>query len=365
MLSFEETGHFFAVRPPATKFPWPGCPRTLAQCSTVARGRDGCAARAASATSQGRFGPAIGLAYLVSGTRGEPMDRSPDAMNREAVEQGPNAVDSDASGRGAPQVPHHVRTGWRAVLHGLYYGEDLTAHRFRLGLLALDLLTIAYFIVSSMLDPMVGHHPIDYLIAAVLACELAARWTIANNPRRFLFRFGTIIDLIVILSLTAPLIIENLAFLRVVRMLRLLRSYHVMHELRRHWRWLRVHEDVVQSAINIVVFVFVVTAIVFVVEGHRNPQINNYVDALYFTVTTLTTTGFGDITMQSTAGRLLAVAIMVLGVALFLRLIQTIFRPPKLHFRCTSCGLNLHEFDAVHCKRCGEILKYHPPLDEG
>ena len=112
-------------------------------------------------------------------------------------------------------------------------------------------------------------------------------------------------------------------------MLRLLRSYHLLKELREASSWFRRNEDILQSAVNLVVFIFVVTAIVFVIEDDRNPNINNYLDALYFTVTTLTTTGFGDITMTDSVGRLMTVLIMIFGVALFLRLVQTIFRPSK------------------------------------
>jgi voltage-gated potassium channel len=104
------------------------------------------------------------------------------------------------------------------------------------------------------------------------------------------------------------------------------------------------------------VFVFVMTALVYVLQVHNNPSINNYVDALYFTVTALTTTGFGDITLQGTTGRLLSVIILLLGVALFLRLVQTIFRPSRVIFECPDCGLNRHEADAVHCKHCGRVL---------
>jgi voltage-gated potassium channel len=47
---------------------------------------------------------------------------------------------------------------------------------------------------------------------------------------------------------------------------------------------------------------------------------------------------------------------MVFGVSLFLRLIQTIFRPSKVRYDCQQCGLFLHEADAVHCKHCGAVL---------
>ena len=103
-------------------------------------------------------------------------------------------------------------------------------------------------------------------------------------------------------------------------------------------------------------FIFVVSALVFVFQHEENPQITNYTDALYFTVSTLTTTGFGDIILHGGIGRLLSIIIMVLGVALFLKLVQSVFRPTKVPYECPDCGLKRHDQDAVHCKHCGRIL---------
>lgn len=245
----------------------------------------------------------------------------------------------------------------RAVLKRLYYGKEPAARYFRFGLLGFDLITVAFFIASSALEPSVTLYVIDYVIALVLIADFVARGIIFNRPWRFILQITSILDLVVILSLLLPAFIDNLAFLRIIRMLRLLRSYHIVRELREIWPWFRQNQAIIESAINLVVFVFVVTAIVLVVEQDRNPQINHYLDALYFTVTTLTTTGFGDITMTDTAGRLLAVLIMVVGVSLFLRLVQTIFRPPKVLHPCPDCGLKRHDPDAIHCKHCGHTLK--------
>lgn len=243
-------------------------------------------------------------------------------------------------------------------LHNLYYGDTEIAHKFRIALIFFDLVTITFFIISSMVPDTPDYILIiDYCIAVVLIVDYFARMIVANRPWRFVFRIGPIMDLIVIVSLLAPLMAGNLAFLRVVRMLRLLRSYHLLRELREESKWFRKNEEILQSSVNLFVFVFVITAIVYVAESHQNPNINNYLDALYFTVTTLTTTGFGDITMQDTTGRLIAVIIMVFGVALFLRLVQTIFRPEKVNYACPECGLERHEPDAVHCKHCGDVLK--------
>ena len=94
----------------------------------------------------------------------------------------------------------------------------------------------------------------------------------------------------------------------------------------------------------------------FASQHRTNPAIGNYVDALYFTVTSLTTTGYGDVTLPGTSGRLISVVVMIFGVTLFLRLAQVLFRPTRVRYPCPACGLQLHEPDAVHCKACGTIL---------
>lgn len=167
----------------------------------------------------------------------------------------------------------------------------------------------------------------------------------------------TLADLIVIASVLFAPFVESFAFLRVLRTLRLVRSYHIVRDLRGDYPFFRKNENVIHAVLNLVVFIYVVAAVVLVIQVGKNAQINNYLDALYYTVATLTTTGFGDIVLTGTSGRLLAVVIMVVGVALFLRLLQTIFQPAQVKYKCLDCGLNEHDRDAIHCKHCGRMLK--------
>jgi len=239
-------------------------------------------------------------------------------------------------------------------INDLYHGKGKNPTIYRWGLLVFDLLTICYFVVASFYHHKDDIHSIEEVIGAIYLLEFAARIYISKQRIRDIFNPVGIADLIVIVSLLAP--VENFMFLRVIRSLRLLRSYHVLKSLRRQSLYVRHHEDVIFSIINLFVFIFVVTAIVFVLQVDKNPAIKDYADALYFTVTALTTTGFGDVILVGTSGHLLAVLIMIFGISLFLRLIQTIFRPEKVRYECPSCGLNRHEPDAVHCKHCGTIL---------
>ena len=48
--------------------------------------------------------------------------------------------------------------------------------------------------------------------------------------------------------------------------------------------------------------------------------------------------------------------ILLLGVALFLRLVQTVVRPARAVHECPDCGLTRHDADAVHCKHCGRVI---------
>lgn len=241
-------------------------------------------------------------------------------------------------------------------LEHLYYGKAAASNRFRWGLLAFDVASIFYFIIASFYHHVDEFHLLEEAIGIIYLVELLARLYISKSRLKEIFNPVGMADLIVIVSLLAPSLTENFVFLRLIRALRLLRSYHVLKNLRQQSRYVRAHEDIIFSVINLLVFIFIVTAIVYVMQVGKNPGIKDYIDALYFTVTALTTTGFGDITLVGTSGHLLAVLIMIFGISLFLRLIQTIFRPGKVRYECPVCGLNRHETDAVHCKHCGTVL---------
>lgn len=227
---------------------------------------------------------------------------------------------------------------------------------FRIGMAVFDIATVLFFLVTTFLPPDRWILWADYAIGSVLLVDLAARWWTARNRRRFVFSIWTAIDVVVIFSMLAPMFVANYAFLRVMRAMRLLRSYALLRSLKRQSRWFAERGEMLTAAANLLVFVFVVSAVVYVGQVGVNDKITNYVDAVYFTVTTLTTTGFGDITLVGTHGKVLAILVMMLGVGLFLKFVQSLFRPHKAHVECPACGLNRHDFDAVHCKHCGGVV---------
>ena len=241
-------------------------------------------------------------------------------------------------------------------LRHFYEGRSAQAHRFRYGLLGFDLVTILFIVATSFIPRNQAIEWLDIVFGIAILGDFAARMFISRHRLHDLLHPVTWADAAAIVSFLAPLIGEAAGFLRVLRTLRLLRSYQLLARLRHEYRYFREHEEVIIAVANFAVFLFVMTGFVYETQHAGNPAIGNYADALYFTVTALTTTGFGDITLPGTTGRLISVAIMIFGVTLFFGLARAVLRPSKVRFRCPGCGLLRHEPDAVHCKACGKLL---------
>ena len=242
------------------------------------------------------------------------------------------------------------------LLHELYEGTTVRAHRFRYALLAFDITTICFVIMTSFItrEAWIGYA--DLMFGALILLDFTSRVFVAKKKLFYLTRLSTLADIAAMVSFLAPLAGEGLGFLRILRTLRLLHTYQLMNRLRVDFKLFRKHEEVIVALINLAVFIFVTTGLIYALEHGHNPHIRNYADALYFTITTLTTTGFGDITLEGTSGRMVSIAVMFFGVTLFLRLAQVLFRPSKVKVQCGTCGLRLHDADAVHCKHCGEFV---------
>ena len=247
---------------------------------------------------------------------------------------------------------------FRVRLRRLFYGHRPAAVRFQIGILALDLAAIAYFLATTFVEDASWLRAVDLLLGVLLASEFLGRMLAHRHPMHFLENGAAMVDLVVIASLFVSALGANLGFLRVLRTVRLLRSYNLLGRLKKLSPAVARNEEVIRAALDLAVFVIVTSSLVFVTQRGTNEKIVDFVDALYFTVAALSTTGFGDITLLgSTSGELLSVAMMIVGISLFFRLAQAAFRPGgKVRHPCPQCGLQRHDPDAVHCKACGQVL---------
>ena len=244
----------------------------------------------------------------------------------------------------------------RARLRYLYHGSSPVAVKFRLAVIVIDLAIIGFFLATPILrEAGWVFLALDYVIAAVLIADLTARALAYTDIKDWLKRPVVWVDLLVLATLLFPGFGYNFGFLRLLRLWTLLNSDFFWRTVGHRFDDTRV-EEITRALAALVTFVFVVTGFVYATFLGRHPGITGYLDALYFTVATLTTTGFGDITLPGNWGRVLSIVVMLTGITLFLRLAQTIVRPHKVRFPCTRCALQKHDPDAVHCKACGQIL---------
>ncbi len=287
-------------------------------------------------------------------TTSRPERRLPD-MTDAAAAAAPVAGGAEPSPDGPPPGGRGGFARFRRSLHALYHGDSRAALRFQGVVVLIDLAIIAFFLATPALSDQQVYLWLDVLIAIVVGLDLTARALAAADLKRWMRRPDVWIDVFIFVTLLAPAWFANLGYLRALRIWTLSRSPTIWRGLRRHG--LAHWEDATRAVVNLATFLMVVTGFVYTGFAGRAEGITSYVDALYFTVATVTTTGFGDITLPGGWGRMTSVVVMIVGISLFVRLAQAIFRPRKVSFSCPQCALTRHEPDAVHCKACGHPLK--------
>ena len=138
------------------------------------------------------------------------------------------------------------------------------------------------------------------------------------------FTVIAIIDLLSILP-ALGLLHRSLKALRVIRVFMLVRIIRLVRYLKRIWTLLYVLKKervVLLTVLAIAMFyIFATALIMYNVEMYRElPDgsfvFNTFLDALYWSTTTLTTIGYGDIYPVSDAGKIITIISSILGVAI-------------------------------------------------
>jgi voltage-gated potassium channel len=161
----------------------------------------------------------------------------------------------------------------------------------------------------------------EYLIWVLFGADYSVRFYLA--PDRWRFVRTHLIDLAVVL----------LPFLRPLRALRALRGLGQLRTLRLlqasrlaafigtgigHARAIVARRGLHYVAAIVVVIMFAAAGLEVAFEAHaRGGTIHNYGDALWWSVVTITSVGYGDQYPVTIAGRAVAVVLMITGIALF------------------------------------------------
>ncbi|MBD2344483.1 ion transporter [Anabaena subtropica] len=202
---------------------------------------------------------------------------------------------------------------------------------------------------------------INTVILIIFAVEYTLRLWSAGNKLNYIFSFYSIIDLMAILPFLIGIV--DISFIRILRWFRILRLIRFI-DSKFLFGSISSEDGIIFIRILFTLFtiIFVYSGLIYQVEHPVNSQVySTFLDAFYFSVVTMTTVGFGDVTPISELGRLLTVLMILTGVALIpwqvgnliRRLVKTV---NQIETVCLGCGLQFHDQDAGFCKRCGTKL---------
>lgn len=245
---------------------------------------------------------------------------------------------------------------FRSRVRALYFGHTQSAVRFQGVLIALDLVIVGFFIGSQFIAQQPWFWLADAAIAVFLSLDLFARLFAFGSLKRWLKFPSTWLDLIVLATLLFPTVLHNWGFLRVLRLWTLVRSERFWNVLARGRFDDTYVEDLTKAVVTMAVFVFLAAGAAQALFLNDHPKLNNFIDAVYFVVTSLTTTGYGDITIDSAAGRVFSIVMMLAGISLFFSIAQKAFAPQQRVLRCEGCALDRHAVNARYCCNCGTGL---------
>lgn len=251
---------------------------------------------------------------------------------------------------------------WRQKIR--FYFEDIETplgKAINLIITALVLLSSAIFIaetypISAAVQAIL--EVFNDLILIIFVVEYGLRLWSAENRIRYFFNIYSLIDLVAILPfLFTPLDIRFIRIFRWFRILRLIRFF----EGKTVFGYITRQDSAIFARILFTIFtiIFVYSGLIYQVEHPTNSaKFATFLDAVYFSVATMTTVGFGDITPVSEMGRLLTVLMILTGIALIPwqlgDLIKQLLKTTnQVETLCSNCGLETHDADAKYCKICG------------
>ena len=166
----------------------------------------------------------------------------------------------------------------------------------------------------------------NVVIASIFGVEYILRIWSANHTAvpgartKYITSFYGVIDLIAFLpALILPLFNVSL-LLRLLRMLRLLQLLKIRSLTRGLNRVMKAVEDskseLVVTLLMSTLLIFIGAVLMYFVEGTVQPeQFGSVPRALWWSIATLTTVGYGDVYPITAAGRLLASIIALVGIA--------------------------------------------------
>jgi voltage-gated potassium channel len=161
---------------------------------------------------------------------------------------------------------------------------------------------------------------LEIVFVAIFTLEYVARIYFSKLKTRFIFSFFGLIDLIAIVPFYLSLGFD----LRFVRATRLVRVFRLLKLTRYNKAVNFLSSAFKDSKEELIVFSFLASALLYLTsvgiyyfEKDLQPEVFGSVpQALWWSVVTLTSVGYGDVTPISTAGKIFTSIILFLGIGL-------------------------------------------------
>lgn len=280
---------------------------------------------------------------------------------------------------GDPPASTDSSKGWRHQLHEIIFEADTPAGRwFDVALLWCILISVIAVIIETVAavreHPRIGYslEILEWIFTVLFTIEYGLRILCVKRPLGYVFSYYGVIDLLAVLPtyVAAFVTTSNAQTLLVIRILRLVRVFRVfkMGRFVRQGNVLKAALRASRTKITLFIFVVfnlvvIIGALMYAIEGEEHGFTSIPV-AMYWTIVTITTVGYGDIVPQTVAGQVIASVAMLLGYAIIavptgivsVEIAEATRLSPVSTQACPSCAREGHSSDAVCCKFCGEKL---------
>ncbi|MFU8895799.1 MAG: ion transporter [Gammaproteobacteria bacterium] len=264
--------------------------------------------------------------------------------------------------------------GKQRLFSVIFRSDTRPGQLFDLALIIAILVSVAAVLLTTVdqLDEKYGvtFYRLEWVFTILFTVEYGLRLYCVRNRIGYAKSFFGIVDLLSILPTYLGLILTGAAPMLVIRILRVLRLFRIMHMKRYVGEANMLLEVLVASWRKTLIFVYVLVTLVVIfatlmhfVEGEEG-GFTSIPMSMYWAIVTMTTVGYGDIIPQTVLGKFLASALMVTGYGIIAVPMGIYFsefteanKRRKNKRSCPSCGLKGHEPDAAHCRACGAELK--------
>lgn len=214
---------------------------------------------------------------------------------------------------------------------------------------------------------------LEWVITISFTAEYAARIWVVKHPRRYIFSFYGVVDLLSVLPSYLVLVLvggQSLAMLRALRLLRIFRVLKLAQYMEQSNFLLealkRSRQKITVFFLAVLILVFIMGSIMYLIEGTEH-GFNSIPRSVYWAIVTLTTVGYGDISPGTITGQFIASILMLLGysiIAIPTGIVgsqiyaESQDRKNKNGSQCSYCHETSHLMAAKYCHQCGQSL--HP-----